>query len=118
MQELKAAERRLGEAAYRRSGEQSGPAGLVEPIWKLQNQLENLECEVSELGRSKPGAVITPWRLAAVAATVMLIATGWLLLGLRRSASQSAVGQPSSASRRPLMGSPKRLMTSLKRRPR
>jgi hypothetical protein len=69
----------LGKAAFEQYKEQSGPAELVRPIVDGRSRMESLNAEISQLGQSHAGKIVTPKRMAIAGVAVacfLLLAIG------------------------------------------
>jgi hypothetical protein len=70
----------LGNAAFERFGEQSGPAELVCPITDCRSRIAKLNAEVCQLSQSHSGQIVTPKRIA-IAGVALVTLLVFLVLG-------------------------------------
>jgi hypothetical protein len=65
----------LGEAAFERYGERTGPVELIRSITDLRARMTSLDMEIADLSKAAPGQILTPKRiaLAGVASAVIVV---------------------------------------------
>ena len=75
---------RLGEAAFEKHGDESGPEELAEPIAKANAQLEALAADIATLSQMNSSQFLTPKRIAlggVVLAALLLVVVLWAMSG-------------------------------------
>jgi hypothetical protein len=86
----------LGEAVYKRHGDNCAPSETVTPVSRIHHQLKALDDDIARLAHSRPGQLLTPKRiLLACLCLVALFVLGALMNRQEpRSDSRTVPGNP------------------------
>ncbi len=94
--------RSLGEAAYKRDGQSSGPAAQTSAIGAHRSRLAQLDAEIAQIEHAYAGHVLTPRRIAIGGACVLgLGLMAFLLLSSWKSEPKRSVPDFSQTNRPP-----------------